>query len=102
MHALEYPDEVPMVVLTLYVAGASPRSELAIANIRQIRDAYLGERCIVQVIDVLQRPDQAETARIMATPTLVREQPQPERRIIGDLSDTSTVLRALNIFKNDG
>jgi circadian clock protein KaiB len=91
-----------VVVLTLYVAGASVRSERAIANIQQIRDLHLGERCVVQVVDVLERPEQAESAHIMATPTLVREEPKPERRIIGDLSDTQTVLKTLNIVSNGG
>ncbi len=89
------------VILTLYIAGASPRSERAIAHIERIRDIYLRERCVLQVIDVLERPDRAEAAGIMATPTLVREQPRPERRIIGDLSDTATVLKALNINTSD-
>lgn len=85
------------ILLTLYIAGSSPRSERAIRNITQIRMSYLGEACDIQIIDVLQVPDQAEKARILATPTLVREQPLPERRIIGDLSDTAQVLKALNI-----
>ncbi len=85
------------VVLTLYVAGANPRSERAIQNLRQIGEAFFAGRCLIQIVDVLRRPEAAEVARIMATPTLVREQPQPERRIIGDLSDQATVLKALSI-----
>lgn len=85
------------VVLTLYVAGANPRSERAIENLRRIGDVFFAGRCLIQIVDVLRRPEVAESARIMATPTLVREQPQPERRIIGDLSDQDTVLKALSI-----
>jgi circadian clock protein KaiB len=88
------------VVLTLYIAGANPRSERAIENLRQIGDAFFAGRCLIQIVDVLRRPEAAESARIMATPTLVREQPQPERRIIGDLSDQDTVLKALSIAFN--
>jgi circadian clock protein KaiB len=88
------------VVLTLYIAGANPRSERAVENLRQIGDAFFAGRCLIQIVDVLRRPEAAESARIMATPTLVREQPQPERRIIGDLSDQDTVLKALSIAFN--
>jgi circadian clock protein KaiB len=85
------------VILTLYIAGSSPRSERAVQNIQQIRADLLGDSCDIAVIDVMQEPKRAEDARILATPTLVREQPLPERRIIGDLSDTQRVLHALNI-----
>lgn len=87
-------------MLTLYVAGANPRSERAIQNLRQIGDSFFAGRCQIQIVDVLRRPEAAESARIMATPTLVREQPQPERRVIGDLSDQVTVLKALSIAVN--
>ncbi|MCC6614952.1 MAG: circadian clock KaiB family protein [Anaerolineae bacterium] len=83
------------IILTLYVAGANPSSERAIANIEQIRSRYLGERCHVRVVDVLAQPDVAVAARVMGTPTLVREQPLPERRIIGDLGDFAAVLKAI-------
>jgi circadian clock protein KaiB len=86
-----------LVSLKLYVAGTSARSERAIANLQQIGAAYLQGQALIQVIDVLLDPAQAESARIMATPTLVRDQPPPERRIIGDLSDQATVLKALSI-----
>jgi circadian clock protein KaiB len=85
------------VILTLYVAGANPRSERAIQNLRQIGEVFFAGRCLIQIVDVLIRPEIAELARIMATPTLVREQPQPERRVIGDLSNQATVLKALSI-----
>ncbi|MBE0690173.1 MAG: circadian clock KaiB family protein [Anaerolineae bacterium] len=89
------------IILTLYVAGAHPGSERAIANIEQIRSRYLGERCLVRVVDVVARPEAAAAARVMATPTLVREQPLPERRIIGDLADFEAVLKALGASRQD-
>lgn len=85
------------VVLKLYIAGATPRSELAVHNLRQIRASYIHENFDLLIIDVLEEPQQAEDARILATPTLVREAPPPQRRIIGDLSDREKVLRALNL-----
>ncbi|MFN8528508.1 MAG: circadian clock KaiB family protein [Anaerolineae bacterium] len=85
------------IVLKLYVAGRNPRSERAIQNIHQIGADYLADLCDILIVDVLEQPQQAEEARILATPTLVREAPPPQRRIIGDLSDLEKVLRALNI-----
>ncbi|MDX2162056.1 MAG: circadian clock KaiB family protein [bacterium] len=85
------------VILKLYVAGTTPRSERAIQNIRQIRADFLVENCDILIIDVLEEPQQAEDAKILATPTLVREAPPPQRRIIGDLSDLEKVLWALNL-----
>jgi len=85
------------VILSLYVAGATLRSERAIANIHRILSDFLTTNCEINIIDVLEDPGAAEQAKIMATPTLIREEPLPERRVIGDLSDTIAVLRALNI-----
>jgi len=85
------------IVLALYVAGSTLRSERAIANIHRILSDFLDANCEVRIIDVLEDPESAETARVMATPTLVRETPAPERRIIGDLSDTKAVLRSLDL-----
>jgi circadian clock protein KaiB len=84
-------------VFTLYVAGHTSRAEQAIATIRQLCAAALGDRYDLEIIDVLEQPQAAERARVLATPTLVREQPTPRRRIIGDMSDSALVLRGLNI-----
>ncbi len=88
------------VILTLYVAGSTPRSERAIENIHRIVSDFLKGDCGIEVIDVLEEPGKAEDARILVTPTLVREEPRPERRIVGDLSDTEKVLKGLNIPGN--
>ena len=82
----------------LYVTGKSVRSQLAIENLKRICDREFGEDAAVEVIDVLAAPEHAETARILTTPTLIREQPEPERRVTGDLSDESAVLRALGLM----
>jgi len=85
------------IVLSLYVAGNSTRSERAIHNVEQIRLEWAESDLVVTVIDVLEDPAAAERARVIATPTLVREKPVPERRIIGDLSDVQAVLQVLNL-----
>lgn len=83
--------------LKLYIAGNSTRSERAIEHIKHIQAKWASLPLEIHVIDVLQDPAAAEAAHIIATPTLVREHPLPERRIIGDLSDVDMVLRVLNI-----
>ncbi|MGC9358161.1 MAG: circadian clock KaiB family protein [Anaerolineae bacterium] len=86
------------IQLTLYVMGRSSRSETAIVNLRRICEQRLGDdRCLVEIIDVLEFPDRAEREQIMATPTLIRRRPSPARRIIGDLTDMDRVVWALGL-----
>lgn len=89
------------VRLTLYVAGDSLRSEQAIANLRRIVAAGVEGEAQVSVVDVLQHPERAEAARILTTPTVVREAPAPARRVTGDLSDLRTVVAALGLRRPD-
>jgi circadian clock protein KaiB len=84
-------------VLKLYVTGQTPRSERAIANLRQLCETTLSDRYQLVIIDILERPRLAEEERILATPTLIKELPPPLRRIIGDLSNTSEVLVGLDL-----
>jgi len=83
--------------LKLFVAGSTERSQRAIGNLQAICRTTLEEPCDFEVIDVLERPERAERARIVVTPTLVREVPPPERRIVGDLSDGPRVAEALGL-----
>ena len=84
-------------VLKLYVTGASPRTERAIANLRHICESELAGRYTLAIVDVLEDPEAAERDRVLATPTLVKELPLPLRRVIGDLSDHARVLLALEV-----
>jgi len=84
-------------VLKLYVAGQSPRSVNAIANINKICQANLQGRYVLDVIDLYQQPQLAQGEQIIAVPTLIRTLPLPLRRIIGDLSNTERVLVGLDI-----
>lgn len=83
--------------LKLYVTGVTQRSERAITNLRRICETKLGGEFELDVIDVLEHPQLAETEKILATPTLIKELPSPIRRIIGDLSDTEKVLLGLDL-----
>lgn len=86
------------VVLHLFIAGRTPRTERAIATLRHLIDERLiGYACELVVVDVLTDPQQAEDRRIFATPTLIKEAPPPQRRIIGDLADADGLLIALNL-----
>ena len=82
---------------TLFVAGDTPRSHLAIANLRRLATSRLGGRCTLHVVDVREDPDRAESERILTTPTLIKEAPAPVRRVTGDLSDLEQVLLALSL-----
>ncbi len=84
-------------LLKLFITGKTPRSELSIANLKEICDRNLNDRYDLVIIDVLERPQLAEDEKILATPTLIKELPPPTRRIIGDLSDTEKVLLGLDL-----
>jgi circadian clock protein KaiB len=84
-------------VLKLYVAGKTPRTDLAIANLRRICEEDLKGEYELQIIDVLEHPQKAEDDRVLATPTLIKQLPPPLRRVIGDLSDKQKVLLGLEV-----
>jgi circadian clock protein KaiB len=84
-------------LLRLYVTGTSPRAQVAIANLRRICEQELHGQYELEVIDVLQHPEQAEREKILATPTLIKQLPPPLRRVIGDLSDKDKVLLGLEV-----
>jgi circadian clock protein KaiB len=73
--------------MRLYVAGQSPKSMLALANLTRLCETHLAGRYEIEVIDLVQHPSLARSDNIVAIPTLVRRHPMPQRKIIGDLSD---------------
>jgi circadian clock protein KaiB len=81
----------------LYVAGESPKSLEAFANLRRLCESQLPGRYEIEIVDLLQRPELARGDEIVAIPTLVRRLPAPLRKIIGDLSDTDRVLVGLQL-----
>ena len=89
--------EVTRVVFTLYVAGQTPRSIQAEANLNLLGQEQLGGKYDLTVVDVADDPERAETARILTTPTLVKEGPGQPRRVTGDLSDAKRVFVALGL-----
>ncbi|OIO68074.1 MAG: circadian clock protein KaiB [Zetaproteobacteria bacterium CG12_big_fil_rev_8_21_14_0_65_55_1124] len=101
MKEKQAPDKVASkhFILKLYIAGQSPKSINAIANIKTICEENLHGRYELEVIDLYERPQLAQGDQIIALPTLIRKLPPPLRRIIGDLSDTGRVLVGLDIQK---
>jgi circadian clock protein KaiB len=81
----------------LYITGQTPRSERAIAQLSQLCNRVLADRYQLQIIDVLEQPELAEQDRVLATPTVIKTVPPPQRRIIGDLLDDDSVLHELDI-----
>ncbi len=83
--------------LRLYVAGQTPKSITAFANLKKICEEYLKGQYTIEVVDLLENPKLAKGDQILAIPTLVRKLPPPIRKIIGDLSNTEKVLVGLNL-----
>ena len=83
--------------LRLYVAGQTPKSLTAIANLKELCENHLKGRYRIEVIDLMEQPQLSKGDQIVAIPTLVRKLPAPVRKIIGDLSDTERVLVGLDL-----
>jgi circadian clock protein KaiB len=83
--------------LRLYVAGQTPKSLQAFANLKKICEEHLKGKYKIEIIDLIENPKLSRGDQILAIPTLVRKLPPPIRKIIGDLSDTERVLVGLDI-----
>lgn len=86
--------------LRLYITGASPNSSRAISNLKDICETHLKGKYELEIIDVYQQPLLAESEQIIALPLLIKKYPSPERRMIGDLSNTEKVLRGLSLAES--
>jgi circadian clock protein KaiB len=84
-------------VLHLYVAGLSPRSQVAIKNLKELCCQHLTEPYELKIHDIYQNPIMAKNGQILAAPTLIKELPLPLRKFVGDLSDTNKLLLGLDI-----
>jgi circadian clock protein KaiB len=94
---LPIADEPEQWNLRLYVAGQSPKSLRAFANLMRICEEHLDARYDVEIVDLLKNPQLAAGDEVVAIPTLVRRLPAPMRKIIGDLSDSDRVLVGLQL-----
>ncbi len=83
--------------LRLYVAGQTPKSIAAFANLKKICEEHLAGKYSIEIIDLLKNPTLAKGDQILAVPTLVRRLPPPVKKLIGDLANTERVLIGLDI-----
>ena len=89
---------VPRYAMTLYVAGASRRSLRAVDNVRDFCERELADNYDLEVVDLYRDPEQARDAQIIAAPTLLRHEPTPPRRVIGDMSDRDQLRAAIKVI----
>ncbi len=87
----------PFWELCLYIADNTPRSLLALENLKEFCEAHLAGRYRLEVVDVVAQPEIARNDNIVAVPTLVRTKPDPVRRVIGALSDRQRILSGLHL-----
>ncbi len=88
--------------LRLYVAGQTPKSITAFANLKKICEEHLAGKYRIEVVDLLKNPQLAKGDQIVAIPTLVRKLPEPLKKIIGDLANTERVIVGLDIRSVSG
>ena len=88
--------------LRLYVAGQTPKSITALANLKRLCEGHLAGRYRIEVVDLVKQPRLARRDDIVVLPTLVRHLPPPIRKIIGDLSNEERVLVGLDVLPRDG
>ena len=91
--------ETQTYVLRLYVTGMTPRSTRAISAVRAICEEFLAGRFDLEIIDVYQQPARIRDEQILATPTLIKKGPEPERRMIGDMSNRARVMAGLGLHE---
>jgi circadian clock protein KaiB len=89
-----------LYVLRLYITGMTPRSAEALSSIKAICEKHLHGSYYLEVIDLYQHPALASDEQIIASPTLVKKQPAPLRRLVGNLSYEDRVLTALDLNRD--
>ncbi len=85
------------LLLQLYVSGMSPKSMEAIENIKRLCDEHLQDAFELEIIDIYKHPDAAAEQHIVFSPSLIKKLPLPRKTLIGTLSDTEKVVKALGI-----
>lgn len=83
--------------LRLYIAGQTPKSARALANLQNFCEEHLKGQYEIEIVDLMEHPELAMRDQIIAIPTLVRKLPAPIKKIIGDLSQNQRVLAGLDI-----
>jgi circadian clock protein KaiB len=89
--------ENPRYVLRLFVTGMTPRSTRAIHAVRELCEQRLKDRFVLEIVDVYQQPQLIQDEQVVATPTLIKYEPAPLRRIIGDMTDIHRLCFGLGL-----
>lgn len=97
MPSLPEQDLTMLWELRLYVAGQTPKSITAFANLKRICEEHLSGQYRIEIIDLIENPQLGRGDQILAIPTLVRKLPTPIKKIIGDLSNTERVMVGLDL-----
>ncbi len=84
-----------MYAFRLYIIGGTPKAATTCEQIYRLMNSEFSDQYELEVVDLLQRPDRAEKDGVFATPTLVKVQPDPVRKVVGDLSDRKKILHGL-------
>jgi circadian clock protein KaiB len=85
------------IILRLYIIGGKAHSKKAIVDVEKLISEDLKGKCHLEIVDILLNPKEAEKHNIIATPTLIKSQPKPEKRIVGDLSNKEKLLFSLDL-----
>ena len=93
-----YGEEAEIYVLRLFITGTSPVSVRAINNLQTILDQHLKNRYELEIIDVHQQPLLVKEEDVTAVPMLIKKRPLPKKRLIGDMSDATRVLKGLGLL----
>lgn len=96
-HKASTPAATKVVAMCLYIADGAPNSVRAVSNLEAICKEYLKDAFTLEIVNVLEYPLRALADGILVTPSLAKLAPSPAARIVGNLSDKSSVLRALGI-----
>ena len=93
----DWDQENRQYILRLFVTGAAVNSQRAVVNLKEICEKYIKDDYSLEIIDVYQQKQIAEREQLLALPLLIKSYPLPEKRMIGDMSDTEKVLKGLGI-----
>lgn len=92
------PSKPEVWTLRLYIAGQTPRSLTAFANLKRLCEEHLSGRYQIELIDLTKQPELGQRDQIVALPTLVRKLPEPVKRLIGDLSNFDRVRMGIDLI----
>lgn len=95
-------DHSKALKLRLYLAGQTPKSILALCNLKRICEDYVHENYELEIVDLLNNPKLSEEDDIFLIPTLVRKYPKPVKKIVGDMTNSEEVVARISLTRKAG